>query len=315
MAKFDRIAVLGTGAVGGLYGGRLAQAGNDVHFLAKSDFAVLKSRGLQVRSPAGDFELPSLNVYDSASAIPQADLVVVTWKTTSNDHLQSTLEPLCHAETLVLVLQNGLDSEQAAAEVVGADRVLGGCCFLCSNRVEPGVIHHLDYGAISVGEYSPQLAGRISTRLKQLAALFLAAGVNLVPIESLAEARWKKLAWNIPFNGLNVVLDSSTDKIIDDRAACQLAEDLMWEVHKAARVAGAEFEESHVSKLIEMTRKMVPYDSSMYLDFKSGRPLEVESIFGAPLRVALAEGYRPRKIEMLYQQLCYLDRMNRKQAD
>jgi 2-dehydropantoate 2-reductase len=314
MAEFDRIVMLGTGAVGGLYGGRLAHAGHDVHFLAKSDFEVLQSRGLEVRSPDGDIHLPSVHVYESASEIPQADLVVVTWKTTSNDRLPETLEPLCHAETLVLVLQNGLDSEQSAAEVVGADRVLGGCCFLCSNRVEPGVIHHLDYGTISVGEYGPKHAGKISPRLNKLASLFQTAGINFVPIENLAEARWKKLAWNIPFNGLNVVLDSSTDKIIGDKSACQLVEDLMWEVHEAARVSNAEFEGPHVAKLIEMTRKMVPYDSSMYLDFKSGRPLEVESIFGAPLRAALENGYRPVKIEMLYQQLCYLDRQNRDQS-
>lgn len=311
MAKFDRIAVLGTGAVGGLYGGRLAQAGNEVHFLARSDFETLSERGLKVRSPDGDFHLQKVSVHDSPSAIQEVDLVVVTWKTTSNTGLRETLEPLCHSETLVLVLQNGLDSEQAAAEVVGADRVLGGCCFLCSNRVEPGVIHHLDYGAIAVGEYGEKFAGQISPRLNTMAELFKAAGIQFTPIENLSEARWKKLAWNIPFNGLNVVLDSSTDKIIGDQSSCQLAEELMWEVHEAARMAGAEFEKEHVGKLIDMTRKMVPYDSSMYLDFKAGRPLEVESIFGAPLRAAQAQGYRPHKIEMLYQQLCYLDRQNR----
>lgn len=303
-------AVLGTGALGGLYGGLLAQAANDVHFLARSDIDHIRKVGLRVDSHLGNFHIAAPNVYSTPDDMPPVDIVIVAWKTTSNEALRTALPPLCRPGSLALVLQNGLNSEQDSVEVLGADRVLGGCCFLCSNKVGPGHIRHLDYGAIHFGEFSSELTGKVTERMQSISEVFRNAGIDMKPVENLAFARWKKLVWNIPFNGLSVVLNASTDKIMRDPKTCKLAEDLMVEVCESARANGISVEDEHVSKMLHATRKMVPYDSSMYLDYKAARPMEVESIFGNPLRAALDAGYRPRKIEMLYEELCFLDQQN-----
>ena len=302
--------VLGTGALGGLYGGLLAQAGEQVRFLARSDFRHIEQHGLRVESPLGDF-CAEVDVYDSPESMPQVDVAILSWKTTANSVLGDILPQVLKPNGVVLVLQNGLEIEREVAKLVGEENVLGGCCFLCSNKVGPGHIHHLDYGTITFGEYAPNLVGSISDRMKKIESVFRDAKIDMRAIESLPLARWKKLTWNIPFNGLSVVLNANTKEIMTNPETSQLAEELMSEVRESARVCGHEFEEAHIEKMLDATRKMVPYDSSMSLDYKFKRPIEVESIVGNPLRSAIKAGYRPHKIEMLYQQLCFLDKQNR----
>lgn len=304
-------AVLGTGALGGLYGGLLAKAGRDVHFLVRSDFEHIRQHGLQVLTPLGDFHLPQLQAYSDADSMPQVDVAIIAWKTTANQALRASLQAVCGPQTLVLVLQNGWDVECEAADIVGPDRVLGGCCFLCCNKIGPGRIQHLDYGRIAFGEYDRQAAGKITPRMHAIADDFQAAGIDMLPCEDLRQVRWSKLAWNIPFNGLSVVLDADTQQIMSDPASVQLAKELMIEVQSAAKHCGSLVGDEHIEKMLVDTKKMVPYDSSMRLDYRARRPMEVEAIFGNPLRAALASGYQPAKIEMLYHELDFLDRRNR----
>ena len=137
-------AILGTGALGGLYGGLLARAGFEVHFLLNSDFEHVRAHGLRVDSPLGDFVLPQVNAHRWVTTMPPVDVVIVAWKTTANGQLAELLPPLANENTIFLVLQNGWDIERETADVVGPEQVLGGCCFLCSNKLVPGHIHHLD---------------------------------------------------------------------------------------------------------------------------------------------------------------------------
>ena len=301
-------AILGTGALGGLYGGLLANSGMDVHFLLRSDFQFVRENGLRVDTPLGDFHLTKPNAYLSASALPKVDVVLVCWKTTQNDQLVEALRTACRPDTIVLVLQNGWDVERVAAEVVGEDRVLGGCCFLCCNKVGPGHIHHLDFGRIAFGEYSESLSGSVTARMQRLTADFTQAKIDMQPTKDLRAMRWRKLMWNIPYNGLSVVLQADTHQIMSDPQSSLLAEELMIEVQFAAAACGKTIESSHIAKMLEDTRRMVPYDSSMLVDFRQGRIMEVESIFGNPLRASLTAGYRPAKVEMLYRQLSFLNR-------
>ncbi len=315
-------AVLGVGAVGGLYGGLLARQGYEVHFLARSDFQHLSSYGLQVDTPLGDFHLQP-SVYQNVKSMPQVDCVIVSWKTTANHHLPALLEHFQQSKPVVLVLQNGLNIESSAAEVVGAESVLGGCCFLCSNRIGPGHIKHLDYGRIALGRYVEPVASSLSSdsssssthSLRMLAVVqaLRETGIEIHVSDSLAEIRWKKLAWNIPFNGLSVVLNADTAEIMNDAQACKLAEELMEEVAHSAKACGVVVGRDHIDKMLTDTRVMVPYASSMLLDFQHRRPMEVEAIFGNPLRAALAAGYHPQKIEMLYRQLKFIDARSLKQ--
>lgn len=324
-SNFDKksgptFAVLGVGAVGGLYGSLLARSGYDVHFLARSDFEQIKAVGLTVESPLGDFQFTP-NVYSDVHQMPQVDCVIVSWKTTANHHLPGLLEHFKAARPVVLMLQNGLNIESSAAQVVGDDSVFGGCCFLCCNRIGPGHIRHLDYGRIALGAYSQAKESDLGSGkappsstldlLLTVAAALRQTGIEIQVADSLAEIRWKKLAWNIPFNGLSVVLNADTAEIMKDAQACTLAEELMEEVSESAKACGIDVGRKHIEKMIADTRVMVPYASSMLLDFQNRRPMEVEAIFGNPLRAAIAAGYHPRKIEMLYRQLKFIDERNR----
>lgn len=304
-------AVVGTGAMGGYYGACLARAGIDVHFLARSDYAHIREHGLRVDSKFGNFTLPNVQVHDRVASMPPSDVVLVALKTTQNHLLPALLPPLLKPEGVALALQNGLGVESEIAQIVGAGRVIGGLCFLCSNKVGPGHVHHLDYGMITIGEYSPDgKPGGITERMRAVAADFERAAIPINLADDLVTARWQKLMWNITFNGLSVVLDATTDAIMANPASRLLAESVMREVRAAAHACGRDIPEDFMHMLLANTSKMTPYRTSMKVDYDERRPMEVEAIFGAPLHAARFAGADSPRLEMLYHQLQFLDARN-----
>lgn len=304
-------AILGTGALGGYYGACLQKAGLNVHFLLHRDYEYVSKHGLVVESKYGDFTLPNVQAYQEASKMPPCDVVIVALKTTQNHLLPSMLPHVVKDNGVVLVLQNGLGVEDEVAKIVGSERVMGGLCFLCSNKVAPGHIRHLDYGQIKIGEYATnyQTAG-ITNRMQQIAADFERAGIKIELAEDLLLARWQKLVWNIPYNGLSVVLDARTDELMNNPHTRKLVEELMWEVVAGAKSCDRTIPQNFVETMLNYTDKMKPYRTSMKIDYDEKRPLEVETMFGNPLNFAQDRGANLPKITMLYQQLKFLDSRN-----
>lgn len=305
-----RYAVIGAGALGGLYGGLLARSGFEVHFLLHSDYEHVRDHGLKVETTLGDFHLPKVHAHATAESMPPCDVTILGLKTTRNGSLPELLPTPTRGGGVVLVLQNGLDVEAATAAIVGPERTLGGCCFLCSNKVGPGHIRHIDYGRVVFGEYDARRQDDLA-RAESIRRDFSAAGIDAHTTDDLRKTRWRKLMWNIPFNGLSVVLNTSTRELIDDPEASQLAGSIIAEVHAAAARCGASIDEQAIEQTLEHTREMVPYDSSMRLDYLARRPIELEAIFGNPLRAAQERGAEMPRVQMLYRQLAFLDRMNR----
>lgn len=295
-----RYAIIGTGALGGYYGARLQHGGCDVHFLCHGDYDHVRRHGLICESKDGDFSLPQVHAYHQARDLPDCDVVILALKTTQN-HLLPALLP---AAGTILVMQNGLGNEDQVADLVGPERVMGGLAFLCSNKIGPGHIRHLDYGLVVLGEYATR---GVSERLRAVAADFKRAGLPVQLAADLRVARWQKLVWNIPYNGLSVVLNANTDELMANPATRALVEALMREVVADARACGLSVSDSVVPEMLERTAKMTPYRTSMKIDFDERRPLEVEAIFGNPLRAAQAVGARSPLLDMLYQQLTFLD--------
>ncbi len=305
-------AILGTGALGGFYGARLHRAGHEVHFLLRSDFEHVRERGLVVESKDGDFHLPAVHAHRSVSRVPPCDVVAVALKTTHNEVLPEVLPPLLKKDGVVLVLQNGLGIEEDVARIVGPDRVMGGLCFLCSNKVGPGHIRHLDYGAINFADFSADGTPRgITDRVRRIADDFRAAGIPVEMSEDLVLSRWKKLVWNIPYNGLSVVLSTTTDRLMADAHTRALVTELMHEVAAGAAAVGRTIPESFIEKMLTDTDKMPPYKTSMMLDYAGRKPMEIEAIFGNPLRTAREHGVELLRIRMLYEELKFLDAANR----
>ena len=208
-----------------------------------SDYQHVSEHGLRVESPLGDFHLRRVHAHQSPDTMPPCDVTIVGLKTTRNELLADLLPAPTRGGGVVLVLQNGLDVEADSAAVVGRDRVLGGCCFLCSNKVDPGHIRHLDFGRIVFGEYSGE-AGRVTARVQRICDELVSAGIDAQTSDNLLLTRWRKLMWNIPFNGLSVVLDASTQELVDDRDAVELVDLIIREVHSAAQSCGVDIPEA-----------------------------------------------------------------------
>lgn len=304
--------IIGTGALGGFYGAKLQRAGIVVHFLLHNDYEHVRRHGLWIESKDGDFVLPQVNAYRRAEDIPKSDVALVALKTTQNHLLPTLLPPVLKENGVVLLIQNGLGMEHDVAQIVGPHRLVGGLSFLCSNKIGPGHIQHLDYGAVAFAEYSPEERPRgITDRLRSIGGDFKHAGIHVELIEDLILARWKKLVWNIPYSGLSVALNATTDELMKNPMARELVVKLMREVITGAAAVGRAIPDSFVEKMLVDTDKMPPYRTSMKMDYEYRRPMEVESIFGNPLRAAQATDTTLPRIEMLYEQLKFLDQRNR----
>ncbi|MGA3142453.1 MAG: 2-dehydropantoate 2-reductase [Verrucomicrobiota bacterium] len=302
-----KIAVVGCGAVGSYYGARLGCAGREVHFLLRSDYDAVRYNGVTVRSFEGDFHVQP-KCARTPDEISVCDLVLIGLKTTANDQFPKLLPPLVGPQTAVVTLQNGLGNTEQLARLFSPEQILSGLCFVCLNRVKPGVIHHMEYGMIVLGEFQR----RAGPRTQKLAAMFRDAGVPCKVTDNLAQAQWEKLVWNIPFNGLGVAgaagydaftqIPSAnsqlpsvgpclpTDKLLADPRWEKLLRDLMLEVIAAAGALGFEIPVAYAEEQIERTRTMGAYKASTLLDFECGRPLELESMFLEPLRRAQKAG-------------------------
>ncbi len=290
--------------MGGYYGGLLARAGFETHFLARSDAAFIQQHGLRVDRPeqhGGAFALPAVRAYGEARDVPACDVVCLCVKTTQTLGIVDALPAMLKPDGVVLVMQNGLCPERVVAERVGAARVIGALCFLCSNKVGPGHVDFLDYGHIKLGELSQH---GVSERLQDIAGDFQLAGIKAECCEDVRLARWQKLVWNVPYNGLSALLGVTTDVLMADAALRSRVVELMHEVRDAARaVDGAVITAAFIEQMLENTRKMRPYKTSMLLDKEAGRAMEVEAILGDPLRAGASAGLALPAMRAVYEGL------------
>lgn len=292
-----RIAIVGTGALGCYYGALLAKAGNEVHFLVRSGRAAIMARGIRVKTPTERIHLKKVQTHATAEDIGPCDLVIVGLKATANAALAKLLPPLLGPNTLVLTLQNGLGVEEPVAEVVGGDRVLGAICFVGVTRSAPGVVRCSFSGLVLLGEF-----GRpAQARTREVARLFVAAGVKCEAQDNLEELRWKKLVWNVPFNGLAIAAGGvTTDVLMADEGLRTLARRLMEEILEAATKFGHAIPRSFMDLQFERTAALGQYEPSSLIDYREGRAIELEEIWGEPVRRAKSVGVPVPRLEMLY---------------
>lgn len=321
-----KIAVVGCGAVGSFYGAKLCLAGHEVHFLLRSDYEAVKRDGVLVRSPEGDvrvFPHPAKEPRE----IGQCDLVLIALKTTANHRFSELLPQLVARSTRLLTLQNGLGNEELLARLFESNTVLGGLCFVCLNRIAPGTVRHFAYGDVTLGQHGAvpdQTTRRIADELSE-------AGIRVKLTENLAKARWEKLVWNVPFNGLGVagvvghenllagnVPDQfesrttlTTDKLLGDPVWLRLVRELMQEVITTANALGFGVPGRLADQMVDRTRTMGAYKASTLLDFERGFPIELEQMFIEPLRRAQAAGVQTPRLAALCRTLGELDRRQR----
>lgn len=297
-----KYGIIGTGAIGGYYGCKLARAGQDVHFLLHRDYNYVVEHGLQVDSCDGDFVINPVQAYRSTADMPACDVVFVALKSVNNHLLDQFLPPLLHERTLVVMIQNGIGIEPDLQARFPHLALAAGLAFICSAKSEPGRISHQCYGSINLANYScpdPSLVEAVIADLQN-------AGIAAKNVEYM-EARWKKAVWNMPFNGMTVALNTRTDLLLGFPSTRQLIYDQMMEVVGAAQALGVKnVDASFADLMMKMTDEMTPYSPSMKLDFDFHRPMEIDYLYTRPIEEAARVGFNMPKLAMLEAELRYL---------
>ncbi|MDR0536023.1 MAG: 2-dehydropantoate 2-reductase [Puniceicoccales bacterium] len=303
-----KIAILGTGAIGLFYGAGLARAGHDVRFIARSDAEVIRNEGITVSTLAGEWRVPpsQFKVFTDVREAGACDLVFVTLKAVANASMPALLPPLDSPDghTVFVTLQNGMGNVEVLARLFGAGRATAGLCFTCNVRTAPGRVTNTQIGRIQFAESE----GPATDRTRWLASLVESAtGAKCAALDSLARALWFKLCWNIPFNGLAIAAGGvTTDIICASPPLREIAMDLLREVAAAAAADGVEIPGHHIQRQLDDLPKIGAYKPSSLVDYLAGRPVEVEAIWGEPLRRGLAHNVPMPRLSMLHSLLQHL---------
>ncbi len=299
-----RYGIVGSGALGGFYGGMLANSGADVHFLFRSDYEKVRNNGLRVDSVLGDFVIPpaKINTYKSTTEMGECDVVLVCLKTVNNHHLKNLLPPLFRKNTTVIMVQNGLGMEADLAKEFPGLAIAGGMAFICSTKVGDGHIRHADFGELTIGSHTgtdPAILEKVAEDLKN-------ARVPAKLTDDLNDFRWRKLVWNIPYNGMTVIMNAGTDELMKEPHMRQLINELMLEVIAAGNACGAHIKEEFAAKMMNYTDSMRPYKPSMKIDYDAGRMIEIGYIYSNPVKTAAEHGCRMIRTSMIERQLRFL---------
>ena len=301
-----KIGIIGTGAIAGYYGLMLQRSGLAIRFLARSGHEQLQRDGMSIHSESLGTLQHAVEVCRDIEQLSDCDWILVTTKTTANAEIAKLLSRLTNSTAKVVLLQNGFANEDELRAQLPANLPLfAGLCYVFARRTEPGVIQHQGGGIINIGYHSGLSAEDGMATAQQLIELFNNAGVKSQYID-VHKARWQKLVWNLPYNGLSVVLNARTKAMMNNPACYSLLADLMQEVVDIASAAGHQLADNIVQTTLNNTMQMADYYPSMHGDYTEGNQLELQAIYRAPLAAAEKLGLSMPKTQMLLQQLEFI---------
>jgi len=281
-----KFVIVGTGGVGGYFGGRLAQAGHEVTFLARgAHLAAIRERGLRVESTEGDFIVGNASATDDLGTLEKADVVVLAVKTWQVGEVAPLLPPLLREDSAVLTLQNGVEAPDEVAATCGRSRVLPGVCRIMSQVQEPGLIRH--GGVVPRVEFA-EFDGAHSPRVHALqAALEACRGVSATLSRDINAALWEKFLFIAPFSAVGAVTRGTAGAWRDIPESRALLTAAMEEVVSLARARGVNLGEGAVERTLGFVDRLAPDSTaSMQRDLMEGRPSELEAQTGAIVRLA-----------------------------
>ena len=309
-----KVLIVGAGSVGVYFGGRLAQSGAEVSVVVRGDYDVVKDRGYDVLSIAGDFHFTPHLVLKSAADYPdEADYVILSTKVLPTVDRVALLRPaISSPHTAIVLIQNGIDIEEEIRSAFPGNELLSAIAYIGASRPSRGMILHQGSGMLQMGCYPRG----ISPALQRLSDAFNSARVKCDPVEDIVFTRWNKLLWNLPYNPVSVLAGGVDTARMSRRDELEkLCADLMSEVIAVANAVGVRLAEPLAEKQREFTRNFPPYKTSMLQDFEAGRALEVEAILGNTLRLAREHGVPVPKIECCYALLKSVDENRRRSID
>lgn len=293
-----KIAVFGAGGVGAFYGGLLARAGHEVHFVARgAQLDALRTRGLRISSLAlGEIVLPPLPATDRATEIGVADLVLVAVKAHQTAGILNDLAPLVGERTSLMALQNGVESDEVLAGRFGEGRVVSAVVYVGATLEQPGLVRHVAAGTLVIGDRGAAGAERV----EHVRGVLASTGLPVRATADIDRQRWHKLAWNASFNAISALTMRSSQDLLATPAARDLLMGVMREVVAVANARGVPLAEADVEGLVAATEKAAPIRTSMLVDRERGRGLETEALVGVVVRSGRELGVDTPRSAVLY---------------
>lgn len=284
-----KIAIMGTGGVGGYFGGLLARSGMPVTFIARgAHLAAMREKGLRVRSvAAGDFTLAPVQATDRPADIGPVDLVLFCVKTYHTAEAARALLPLIQEHTTVLTLQNGVDNAERLGAILGEEHVLAGPVYIASAIEAPGIIHQSGGPCkIILGERD----GRITERVERIYTTFQQAHISCELTSNVRKALWEKFVFICGFSGMTALLRAPGGLILDCPETTALYREAMQEIVTLGRSLGVDLEEELVERYMQLTETFRSLKSSLLVDLEQGRRLEIDALQGTVVRLGREKG-------------------------
>jgi 2-dehydropantoate 2-reductase len=299
-----KIGVVGTGAVGGYFGGLLSKNGNEVVFLARGkNFEVMKKEGLFINSERESFKVHQYFT-DQLSSFSDVDLVLFCLKSNATKEVAEKLLPYLKKDALILTLQNGVDNEEVLSEIFGANRVLSAAAYIQTSVIKEGVVQQ-------IGRPPQLVIGAVDERKQdvagEIASLFNKANIQTFVSKHIMEVKWKKLLWNVTFNPLSALLQISVGNILDHPELNQTAQTICKEAITVAQKIGMRINDDFYQEIFERGKFAKEHKTSMLQDRLRGKKMEIESICGHIIKKGKEFQVETPALETVYRLLKYID--------
>ena len=310
MFPYMRIAIFGTGGVGGYFGGRLAHAGEDVTFIARGEhLRAIRTNGLKVESQSGNFVVYPAKATDDVNDVGEVDLVVVGVKAWQVPEVARAMKPRVGPDTTVLPLQNGVDAVSQLVDELGPDKVIGGLCRIVSFVVAPGHIRHAGFTpSIVIGE----LDNRRTDRIAKIEQTFRRAGLEITIAADIQVALWTKFLFIASFSGVGALANAPAGVLRTDPKWREQILAAMNEIYRLAHARGIELPADSIDNAMAAINAL-PEEatSSMQRDIAAGKPSELESQNGAVVRLARETGVEVPTHKVIYETLRHSEEKSR----
>tara|TARA_E500000178_G_scaffold319928_1_gene342621 strand:+ start:737 stop:1654 length:918 start_codon:yes stop_codon:yes gene_type:complete len=295
--------IIGSGAIGSFYGYKLSKSATIISVLARSNYEHIKKNGIIIRLPDQTEETFTPNYVlkqgDLAPSV-QYDYILICTKVLPSVDFKTLIQPYLTAKTTLVLIQNGINIEAFFQKVFPQHELISGLAFICVSRLAPGLVHHQDYGKLTLGHFP----SGSSQSCKDLVKLFCDGGTDCHLAEDIAKERFIKLLWNAPFNPLSVLNGGATTQTLLASKDIEIhVRSIMKEVLILADAEGYSISTTLIDSMIENTKKMTPYKTSMLLDYEQGLELETEAILGNSLAIAKKHSLKVPFLERLYNDL------------
>ncbi|MBI1821773.1 MAG: ketopantoate reductase family protein [Nitrospirae bacterium] len=280
-----KILVVGAGAVGGYFGTLLHQSGADITFLVRpATDEVIRQKGLTVESYKGNMTIQPRTVLARDLSSP-FDLIILSVKCYDLETVFEQIKPVVSSDTILLTLQNGVNTEERLIQQFGSHKVIGGVAFITSKLIEPGRIGHYKRGIITIGE----LNGEKTERLEKIHELLVRAKITAYVTDEIMKKKWEKLCWNATFNPLSILFNGPVERVLESKGALDVIRQVISEIIVVAKqVAGITLNENIAEETISNTYGLKEYHTSMYEDWKSGKKTENDYLNGDIYQKGLA---------------------------